>query len=74
MWLFFSGFDIGNHFCEFMFDYKRATEWPFYLADFTFYPDENQQVRIDLVHFSDRHLSCLDEFSSILCRSIDEHG
>ena len=42
----FSGFDIGNHFCEFMLDYKSATEWPFFKIDFTQYPNENQQVKL----------------------------
>ncbi|CAF1449100.1 unnamed protein product [Adineta ricciae] len=40
----YRGFDIGNHFCEFMFDYKSATEWPFYKVDFTLYPNETQQT------------------------------
>ncbi|UJR26662.1 hypothetical protein I4U23_007979 [Adineta vaga] len=40
----YRGFDIGNHFCEFMFDYKTATEWPFYKVDFTLYPNETQQL------------------------------
>jgi thiamine kinase-like enzyme len=43
----FSGFDIGNHFCEFMFDYKSAEDWPLFKADFNSYPNENQQVNND---------------------------
>ena len=39
----FSGYDIGNHFCEFMFDYVSSKEWPFFLADFTLYPNLDQQ-------------------------------
>lgn len=46
---FYSGFDIGNHFCEFMFDYKSSTEWPFFNVDFSLYPNKEQQVKqIDL--------------------------
>jgi thiamine kinase-like enzyme len=41
---YFSGFDIGNHFCEFMFDYQSAKEWPFFKVDFNLYPNEIQQV------------------------------
>lgn len=41
--MFFSGYDIGNHFCEFMFDYVSSKEWPFFLADFTLYPNLDQQ-------------------------------
>jgi len=40
----FSGFDIGNHFCEFLFDYQSSKEWPFFKVNFTFYPNETQQV------------------------------
>jgi hypothetical protein len=40
----FSGFDIGNHFCEFMFDYISPKEWPFFKVDFTLYPNKTQQV------------------------------
>jgi thiamine kinase-like enzyme len=47
----FSGFDIGNHFCEFMFDYQSAKEWPFFKVDFNLYPNENQQVNFCLKYF-----------------------
>jgi hypothetical protein len=40
----FSGFDIGNHFCEFLFDYQSSKEWPFFKVNFTLYPNETQQV------------------------------
>ncbi|CAF3526428.1 unnamed protein product [Adineta steineri] len=40
----YRGYDIGNYFSELMFDYKSATEWPFFNVDFTLYPNENQQM------------------------------
>ena len=39
-----SGFDIGNHFCEYMFDYVSLKEWPFFTVDFHRYPNMKQQV------------------------------
>ncbi|CAF1204355.1 unnamed protein product, partial [Rotaria sordida] len=40
----YRGFDIGNHFCEFMFDYKSSKEWPFFNVDFALYPNKTQQI------------------------------
>ncbi|CAF3095413.1 unnamed protein product [Rotaria sp. Silwood2] len=40
----YRGFDIGNHFCEFMFDYKSSKEWPFFNVDFSSYPNKIQQI------------------------------
>jgi len=40
----YRGFDIGNHFCEYMFDYKSSTTWPHFHVDFTLYPSEDQQM------------------------------
>jgi hypothetical protein len=37
------GFDIGNHFCEWVYDYTYE-EWPFYKARPTDYPTREQQV------------------------------
>lgn len=37
------GFDIGNHFCEWVYDYTHE-EWPFYKARPTDYPTRGQQV------------------------------
>lgn len=37
------GFDIGNHFCEWVYDYTHE-EWPFYKAQPADYPTRGQQV------------------------------
>lgn len=37
------GFDIGNHFCEWVYDYTHE-EWPFYKAQPADYPTQGQQV------------------------------
>lgn len=38
----YRGFDIGNHFCEWVYDYTYE-EWPFYKARPTDYPTREQQ-------------------------------
>ncbi|CAF1475833.1 unnamed protein product, partial [Didymodactylos carnosus] len=40
----YRGFDIGNHFCEFIFDYKSAKGWPFFNFNYELYPNEKQQL------------------------------
>lgn len=39
----YRGFDIGNHFCEWVYDYTYE-EWPFYKARPTDYPTREQQL------------------------------
>ncbi|XP_014648816.1 PREDICTED: choline/ethanolamine kinase isoform X2 [Ceratotherium simum simum] len=39
----YRGFDIGNHFCEWVYDYTHE-EWPFYKAQAADYPTRGQQV------------------------------
>uniref|UniRef100_A0A8C8SHX2 Ethanolamine kinase n=1 Tax=Pelusios castaneus TaxID=367368 RepID=A0A8C8SHX2_9SAUR len=39
----YRGFDIGNHFCEWAYDYTHAT-WPFYQASLENYPTRQQQL------------------------------
>ncbi|ELW49002.1 Choline/ethanolamine kinase [Tupaia chinensis] len=39
----YRGFDIGNHFCEWVYDYTHE-EWPFYKAQPTDYPTQEQQL------------------------------
>ncbi|XP_063478470.1 choline/ethanolamine kinase isoform X2 [Symphalangus syndactylus] len=39
----YRGFDIGNHFCEWVYDYTHE-EWPFYKARPTDYPTQGQQL------------------------------
>ncbi|KAM5335157.1 choline/ethanolamine kinase isoform 1-T1 [Glossophaga mutica] len=40
----YRGFDIGNHFCEWVYDYTHEA-WPFYKAQPADYPTRGQQVR-----------------------------
>ncbi|XP_048209472.1 choline/ethanolamine kinase isoform X1 [Perognathus longimembris pacificus] len=47
----YRGFDIGNHFCEWVYDYTHE-EWPFYKAQLTDYPTQEQQL-----HFIRHYLS-----------------
>ncbi|XP_021114366.1 choline/ethanolamine kinase isoform X2 [Heterocephalus glaber] len=39
----YRGFDIGNHFCEWVYNYTHE-EWPFYKAQPTDYPTREQQL------------------------------
>lgn len=39
----YRGFDIGNHFCEWVYNYHHD-EWPFYKAELSNYPDRQQQL------------------------------
>ncbi|KAM9313254.1 choline/ethanolamine kinase [Gastrophryne carolinensis] len=39
----YRGFDIGNHFCEWVYNYHHDT-WPFYKADLNDYPTREQQL------------------------------
>nr|XP_014720033.1 choline/ethanolamine kinase isoform X1 [Equus asinus] len=39
----YRGFDIANHFCEWVYDYTHE-EWPFYKAQAADYPTRGQQV------------------------------
>ncbi|UJR22426.1 hypothetical protein I4U23_025486 [Adineta vaga] len=39
----YRGYDIGNHFCEFMFDYISSKEWPHFKVNFSHYPNKEQQ-------------------------------
>ncbi|XP_033089301.1 choline/ethanolamine kinase isoform X3 [Trachypithecus francoisi] len=39
----YRGFDIGNHFCEWVYDYTHE-EWPFYKARPTDYPTQGEQL------------------------------
>ncbi|XP_044882930.1 choline/ethanolamine kinase isoform X1 [Mauremys mutica] len=41
----YRGFDIGNHFCEWVYDYTHDT-WPYYQASLENYPTRQQQNRI----------------------------
>lgn len=40
---YFRGFDIGNHFCEWMYDYSYE-KYPFFRANIRKYPTKKQQV------------------------------
>ncbi|XP_067915435.1 choline/ethanolamine kinase [Heterodontus francisci] len=47
----YRGFDIGNHFCEWMYDYTYD-QWPFFKASLEKYPNRQQQL-----HFIRHYLS-----------------
>ncbi|XP_006633835.3 choline/ethanolamine kinase [Lepisosteus oculatus] len=47
----YRGFDIGNHFCEWAFDYTY-NQWPFFKANLENYPNRQQQL-----HFIRHYLS-----------------
>ncbi|XP_038612029.1 choline/ethanolamine kinase, partial [Tachyglossus aculeatus] len=47
----YRGFDIGNHFCEWVYDYSHD-QWPFYRARLSDYPSRSQQL-----HFIRHYLS-----------------
>ncbi|KAM4722626.1 LOW QUALITY PROTEIN: choline kinase alpha-like [Rhinophrynus dorsalis] len=47
----YRGFDIGNHFCEWMYDYTYE-KFPFFKASFSKYPTKKQQI-----HFIDSYLA-----------------
>lgn len=39
----YRGFDIGNHFCEWCYNYHHSTD-PYFKADLSAYPDKKQQM------------------------------
>ncbi|XP_032894828.1 choline kinase alpha-like isoform X2 [Amblyraja radiata] len=45
----FRGFDFGNHFCEWMYDYN-CDEYPFFIADIKKYPTKMQQLNFIRVY------------------------
>lgn len=47
----YRGFDFGNHFCEWVYDYTHDS-WPFYKANLDNYPNREQQL-----HFFRNYLS-----------------
>ncbi|KAK6488191.1 choline/ethanolamine kinase [Huso huso] len=60
----YRGFDIGNHFCEWIYDYTY-NQWPFFKATLENYPSREQQARYSkytFLHFLRHYLS---EFSGI---------
>ncbi|KAM8778965.1 choline/ethanolamine kinase [Rhynchonycteris naso] len=60
----YRGFDIGNHFCEWVYDYTHE-EWPFYKAQPANYPTRDQQL-----HFIRHYLVEVKKSETI---SQDEH-
>ncbi|KFQ06228.1 Choline kinase alpha, partial [Leptosomus discolor] len=55
LYLFFRGFDIGNHFCEWMYDYTYE-KYPFFKASVLKYPSKKQQL-----HFISSYLSAFHD-------------
>ncbi|KAG8440143.1 hypothetical protein GDO86_006079 [Hymenochirus boettgeri] len=63
----YRGFDIGNHFCEWVYNYHHD-EWPFYKANLCDYPNKDQQH-----HFFHSYLKELSpELSEGECRVQEE--
>ncbi|XP_077913842.1 choline kinase alpha isoform X2 [Halichoerus grypus] len=56
----YRGFDIGNHFCEWMYDYNYA-KYPFFRANILKYPTKKQQL-----HFISNYLAAFhNEFENL---------
>ncbi|XP_036904562.1 choline/ethanolamine kinase isoform X1 [Sturnira hondurensis] len=55
----YRGFDIGNHFCEWIYDYTHE-EWPFYKAQPADYPTRGQQL-----HFIRHYLAEVKKGESV---------
>ncbi|XP_077622673.1 choline kinase alpha isoform X2 [Crocuta crocuta] len=56
----YRGFDIGNHFCEWMYDYSYG-KYPFFRADILKYPTKEQQL-----HFISNYLAAFqNEFENL---------
>ncbi|XP_073073532.1 choline kinase alpha isoform X4 [Manis javanica] len=56
----YRGFDIGNHFCEWMYDYSYET-YPFFKANMLKYPNRKQQL-----HFISNYLAAFqNEFENL---------
>ncbi|XP_037110437.1 choline kinase alpha isoform X2 [Syngnathus acus] len=51
----YRGFDIGNHFCEWMYDYN-CDEFPFFKVNAQAYPSKAQQL-----HFIENYLRAFDQ-------------
>uniref|UniRef100_A0A673L719 Ethanolamine kinase n=1 Tax=Sinocyclocheilus rhinocerous TaxID=307959 RepID=A0A673L719_9TELE len=49
----YRGFDFGNHFCEWMYDYTYD-QWPFYKAKVENYPNRQQQLRFIRHYLSEK--------------------
>ncbi|XP_020367568.1 choline kinase alpha [Rhincodon typus] len=56
----FRGFDFGNHFCEWMYDYN-CDEYPFFKADINNYPTKVQQLHFIRVY----NAEIQDEFDDL---------
>ncbi|XP_051512792.1 choline kinase alpha-like [Myxocyprinus asiaticus] len=59
----YKGFDFGNHFCEWIYDYTND-QWPFYKAKVESYPNRQRQVSHTL-HFI---MHYINTFKNILQR------
>ncbi|XP_078534064.1 choline/ethanolamine kinase-like [Lissotriton helveticus] len=57
----YRGFDIGNHFCEWVYDYTYD-KWPFYKASLENYPNREQQL-----HFIQHYLKASSDNMHNIC-------
>lgn len=58
----YRGFDLGNHFCEYMFDYSNP-EWPHFYANYDAYPDRDSRR-----HFVRHYLKQSDDYKLLSSR------
>ncbi|XP_068131973.1 choline/ethanolamine kinase isoform X2 [Hyperolius riggenbachi] len=56
----YRGFDIGNHFCEWVYNYQHD-EWPFYKAELSNYPTREQQLHFFRSYLSEGHPELSEE-------------
>ncbi|XP_008289241.1 choline/ethanolamine kinase [Stegastes partitus] len=56
----YRGFDFGNHFCEWMYDYTY-NEWPFYKATPENYPTREQQLLFIRSYLAEKRRHCADD-------------
>lgn len=54
----YRGFDIGNHFCEWMFDYSYE-KWPHFTYRIENFPSKKQQVNFIKSYIKEHQSSCL---------------
>ncbi|XP_056622877.1 choline/ethanolamine kinase [Triplophysa dalaica] len=60
----YRGFDFGNHFCEWIYDYTYD-QWPFYKAKVENYPNRQQQLYFIRHYLSERGNIALEDQSRI---------
>ena len=57
----YRGFDFGNHFCEWCYDYQSVQESPYYSYDADSYPTKPQQFEFFRSYLEAQNKPCTDE-------------